>query len=104
MPDKIDFGLNSKDEESTTNITDKHKAVFEALTSGEYCNFALFSCFLGDEPTAAIVSIIETESEYDITPLFVAVTPKMLEMLVDHDKRIVLDEDGHKKKEREHHD
>lgn len=28
----------------TTNITAKHRAAFEALVSGDYTNFALFSC------------------------------------------------------------
>jgi hypothetical protein len=28
----------------TTNITADHRAAFEALTSGDYINFALFSC------------------------------------------------------------
>jgi hypothetical protein len=30
----------------TTNITADHRAAFEALTSGDYANFALFSCFV----------------------------------------------------------
>ena len=28
-----------------TNITEAHRHAFEALTSGKYQNFALFSCF-----------------------------------------------------------
>lgn len=28
----------------TTNITAGHRAAFEALVSGDYANFALFSC------------------------------------------------------------
>ena len=38
----------------TTNITEEHRRVFEALTSGEHDNFTLFSCFLGTEPAAAL--------------------------------------------------
>jgi len=38
----------------TTNITGAHQAVFEALTSGDYADFALFSCFVNGEPAAAI--------------------------------------------------
>ena len=40
----------------TTNITADHCAAFEALTSGDYANFALFSCFVNGEPAAAIVA------------------------------------------------
>ena len=39
-----------------THITDEHKAAFEALTSGEYDNFALFSCVIDGAPGAAIVA------------------------------------------------
>jgi hypothetical protein len=67
----------------TTNITDRHRDTFNALTSGRYDNFALFSCFLNDVPTAAIVAITDDRGEFDITPLFVAVTPDM--RLTDHD-------------------
>jgi transposase len=31
-----------------TNITAEHRAAFEALTSGDFANFALFSCFVGE--------------------------------------------------------
>ena len=41
----------------TTNITPAHRAAFEALTSGHYDSFALFSCFVNGEPAAAIVAI-----------------------------------------------
>ena len=37
-----------------TNITAEHRAAFEALTSGRFDNFALFSCFVEGEPAAAI--------------------------------------------------
>lgn len=30
----------------STNITQAHRAAFNALTSGEFANFALFSCFV----------------------------------------------------------
>jgi hypothetical protein len=40
----------------TTNITDHHRAAFEALASGDYANFTLFSCFVNGEPAAAIVA------------------------------------------------
>ena len=76
----------------TTNITEEHRRVFEALTSGEHDNFALFSCFLGTEPAAAIVAVDRYppakevgEPEYVISPLFVSIVPGMT--LTDHDGR-----------------
>ena len=61
-----------------THITDEHKAAFEALTSGEYDNFALFSCVIDGAPGAAIVAVNRCppaedggEPEVAIRPLFV---------------------------------
>ena len=68
-----------------TNITDDHRAAFEALVSGEYDNFALFSCFVNGEPGAAIVAVNRGGEDYTITPLFVSVTPSL--QLTDHDGR-----------------
>ena len=67
----------------TTNITAHHRAAFEALFSGDYANFALFSCFVNGEPAAAIVAINRDGDGYAITPLFVGVTPSLT--LTDHD-------------------
>jgi hypothetical protein len=67
----------------TTNITAEHKDAFDALRDGGFTNFALFSCFLNGEPTAAIVAITEQDGEYVVTPMFVAVTPQMT--ITDHD-------------------
>ncbi len=76
----------------STNITSEHKRAFEALTSGKHDNFALFSCYLNNEPAAAIVAVTVQppdqqghEAEHDIHPLFVSVTPAM--HLADHDDR-----------------
>ena len=69
----------------TTNITDAHRQAFEALTRGDYGNFALFSCFVDGQPSAAIVAISDAGSEYALSPLFVAPTPGMV--LTDHDGR-----------------
>jgi hypothetical protein len=67
-----------------TNITPEHQKAFEALTSGEYRNFALFSCFVNGEPASTIVAINKLiGDEYQIAPLFVSVTPGM--KLMDHD-------------------
>ena len=66
-----------------TNITAEHRAAFEALTSGRFNNFALFSCFVNGEPAAAIVSVNRDGDEYTITPLFVSVTPAL--QMTDHD-------------------
>ena len=67
----------------STNITDRHREAFEALTSGESGNFALFSCFVDGEPAAAIVVIRKDGEDYVVTPLFVSITPSM--DLTDHD-------------------
>jgi len=68
-----------------TNITKKHRQVFNALTSGEYGNFVLFSCFVNGQPATAITAINQSSDgkNYDITPLFVSITPGM--KLVDHE-------------------
>jgi hypothetical protein len=66
-----------------TNITAEHRAAFEALVSGDLKNFALFSCFVGGEPAAAIVAVNRDGDNYTISPLFVALTPGMI--LTDHD-------------------
>jgi hypothetical protein len=66
-----------------TNITRQHRDVFDALISGKYRNFALFSCVVNGEPGAAIVTVNENDGVYNITPLFVSVTPGMA--LADHD-------------------
>ena len=66
-----------------TNITAEHRAAFEALSSGGFDNFALFSCFVNGEPAAAIVAVNRDGEEYVITPLFVSVTASL--QLTDHD-------------------
>ena len=70
----------------STNIRPDHISAFEALTSGYFSDFALFSCFIGGEPAAAIVAVTPPEREgddYEITPLFVSVTDDMV--LTDHE-------------------
>lgn len=69
----------------TTNINDAHRRAFEALTSGEYRNFALFSCFVNGKPSVAIVTVNEDGPGYQIAPLFVGITDDMT--LTDHDGR-----------------
>lgn len=66
-----------------TNITPEHEALFDAVTSGKYDNFALFSCFVDGKPTSAIVSVVQDDNEYVIKPLFVAVTADMV--VTDHE-------------------
>jgi hypothetical protein len=66
-----------------TNITAEHRASFEALVSGDYDNFALFSCFVNGQPAAAIVAVNRDGAEYTISPLFVALTAEMV--LTDHE-------------------
>ena len=67
----------------TTTITADHRAAFEALTSGDYADFALFSCFVNGEPAAAIIAVNRDGDGYAFTPLFVSVTPSLT--LTDHD-------------------
>ena len=69
----------------STNITSQLREAFEALTSGDYRNFALFSCFVDGEPATAIVTVTQEGGDYAITPLFVSITPGMV--LTDHDGR-----------------
>ena len=70
---------------SDTHITPEHRHAFAALTSGEYTNFALFSCTVDGEPASAIVTVTEDGDEYIVAPLFVSVTERM--HLTDHDGR-----------------
>lgn len=70
----------------STSIRPDHVSAYQALTSGEHGNFALFSCFLNGEPAAAIVAVMPPDcepDEYQIKPLFVSVTDAMV--LTDHD-------------------
>ncbi len=67
---------------TSTNIISCHKEIFEALKSGDYSNFALFSCFVNNEPASAIVSINRDGEDYLVKPLFVSVTESM--ELTDH--------------------
>lgn len=70
-----------------TNITEAHRDVFNALTSGEYDNFALVSTIFDGEPTATIATVTLDEGEYLVTPVAVLVTPAMFDRLTgpDHD-------------------
>ena len=63
----------------TTNITDAHRAAFNALVSGSYGNFALFSCFVGGAPAAAIAAVNRDGDDFTITPLFVSVRRGLLD-------------------------
>ena len=74
---------NTQGVKPQTNITAEHKALFDAVTSGKYDNFALFSCFVDGKPTSAIVSVVQDGNEYAIKPLFVAVTADMV--VTDHE-------------------
>jgi hypothetical protein len=68
-----------------TNITPQHRDAFEALVSGDFENFALFSCFVNGEPASAIVAVNRDGGDYILSPLFVSVTPSL--QLTDHDGR-----------------
>lgn len=68
-----------------TNITEDHKDAFRALRNPEFVNFCLVSCFVNGEPTSAIAAVTHDENDglYQVTPLFVAVTPDM--KIEDHE-------------------
>jgi hypothetical protein len=66
----------------TTNITADHRAAFEALVSGDYCNLALFSCFVNGEPGASDCRCKPGLWRLYHQALFVSVTPSMT--LTDH--------------------
>jgi len=69
----------------STNITPAHRDAFEALTSGDYDNLALFSCFVNGEPASAIVAVMPDDDGDTLKkpPVFVSITPDMV--LTDHD-------------------
>jgi hypothetical protein len=71
-----------------TNTTTADREAFDALVSGEYENFCLFSCFVNGKPASAICAIDEDgcdEGEMNVTPLFVTVTDDMI--ITDHEGR-----------------
>ena len=75
-----------------TNITEDHRRVLEALTSGRFDNFCLVSCFVDGEATAAIATATVnptaedgSEPEYPVSPLFICPTAAMT--LTDHEGR-----------------
>lgn len=68
-----------------TNITASLIETFNALISGEFVNFALFSCFVDGTPAATIVAVNFDGENYNVQPLFVSVTDTMI--LTDHEGR-----------------
>lgn len=70
----------------TSNITVEVKKQFEALSSGKYKNFALFSCFFEGEPTSVIVAVSENAESglIDVIPMFLAITENMCNKITDH--------------------
>jgi hypothetical protein len=46
------------------------------LVSGDYGNFALFSCFANGELAAAIAAVNKDGGNFAITPLLVSVRPR----------------------------
>ena len=77
---------------TTTQVTAEHRHAFEALTSGHYDKFCLFSCEANGHPAAVIAAVSvqpsgdgNGEDAYIVTPLFVSVGPSIT--LGDHDGR-----------------
>jgi len=73
---------------SKGNITGELRDLFNAIRNPDYGNFALVSCFVNGEPSAAICAVGKNEEtkEWIIGPLFVAVTPGM--HLTDHEGKM----------------
>ena len=65
-------------DEPITHITDRQQELFKALTSGEYNNFALFSCFVNGEPTVAIVTVDQSGDMFKVIPHLIFPTPSMV--------------------------
>ena len=57
------------------NITEELRRAFQALTSGEHDNFALFSCFVGNAPASAIVAVNPFRRLNSISHLLVEKVP-----------------------------
>ena len=76
---------HNRNHNAQINITTQHSEAFNALTSGDFVNFALVSCFVDGAPAAAIVAVNVDGESYDMHPLFVSVTEKMV--LTDHEGR-----------------
>lgn len=86
-------GIKPLSQQPETNITERHKDMFDALVSGEYNNFALVSCFVNGKPTAAICSVNELpDGTVAVQPLFIAPTADMV--LTDHNGRVSDDGGG----------
>lgn len=68
-------------------ITDGHKAIFMALTSGEP-NFCLTSVYVNGRPGVAVVhvSMDERDRRILLMPCFVAITPGMKLRTIEGDE------------------
>lgn len=58
----------------TIHITAAHQEAFAALTSGTFNKFAFFSCTVGGEPAASIVTLHQDGDGFTLQALFVRVT------------------------------
>lgn len=68
--------FNGSSHGQRSHITDGHKAVFLALTSGEP-NFCLTSLYVNGRPAVAIVLLGRNGERVEIAPCFVSITPGM---------------------------
>jgi hypothetical protein len=80
-----------KDSATRTNIVPWHRKSFSSLANGRG-HFALFSCYVNGEPTAAIVAISRDIKGFVVQPMFVAVTPSMT--IIDHNGTPIMPVDG----------
>lgn len=68
--------FNGSSHGQRSHITEGHKAVFLAMTSGEP-NFCLTSVYVNGRPAVAIVLLGRTPEGIEIAPCFVSITPGM---------------------------
>ena len=71
--------------EVVTHIQDAHKRILRDLQNGTQ-SFALFSCFVNEEPAVSLVHVTKEGGEYNIQPLFVSITAGM--KITDHDGKL----------------
>lgn len=67
-----------------SQLSDEQIKTFTALTSGQYENFLLMSVLFQGEETAAICALtVLHDAASKVTPLYLAVTPKMAMSIQD---------------------
>ena len=68
-------------------LPEEQTRTFDALTSGDYSNFALMSALYKGEPTSVIAAVVPNDEDdnVDVIPLFVWITDDMFDHLTPPD-------------------